>query len=1122
MIASRQTFLFLLLTAFLSLWLGIPSMAADIAVNSCDDVEDGSCDGIHCSLREALALADESPGADRISYVGATCTLTVSRRFDVLSSDTSIDGKGELTVDASPIGSGDIAVIVQAAADRTVIENINITSARPLEILSSESTIRNATFGCNNVGSVTVGGSTNSITNSRLIGCGAFDSGSNNLWDGIDAPSALFEAHGSVGLRILNSTTGPIALGPNGSGATDTTIRSTAFAGVSAGVEGLTQGLLIQGGRCSLPGRGTCILLAAGTRDADIGGCGAGEAVMVAANDVGIGVGGGAERVGIRCNDVDTLAVGLDVRATGAGTPVGVRIESNAITAGRFGVQIVGASPLVSGNSVAASQDAIVVTPYAGTDKSYAGLGDDVAAAPTITGNTIHDSPIGIFHQDARSANFATLRSDNTFTNVTQAEVEAIWPFGVRVLDPNGAPVENADVAVRDRDGVTLATFKTRADGFLNNGFDLQSLEGWIARFPQYLDGARTPFTIEAAGEVASVKGRTPGSGSLVVEMDGSAQSKPNPDSGLAWCVETDGGLCREYLAEVTLQTGPPSNTPPTIDVTLPEPGTRTEKGQAIELRANVFDAEEPDLDHLTLEWTSDRDGVLYQGLAGQAGRLVNGTTSFTTSTLSVGTHQLTATITDSANASAADTTSVTVIDMTDTACATAPTVAIEAPVNDATFAAGTPVPFAVRIADGSPPPDSLTLTVRSDIDGVLFQQAGLASGVQRFTAPRLSTGAHRVVATVEDTCPTPNEVRDAILVRVVAPDQPACGEPPQVTLTSPADGAVFERGALVHIVANLSDPDLPEDSLSLQLTSSIDGVLVDRGKLGAGAQTLDTTQLSVGVHTITAGVSDSCEPAGRDADTLTLRIREPQDDCDADGTPDGSEADTDGDGTPDDCDNCPAGASFSQADSDGDGFGDMCDNCPKVANPDQLDTDGNGVGDACPGSVPPPPNHCPTTRPCMPQDLDCKIDGTCEPKPPYGGEVPEQWFQKASDAFLLELAADDPEALNTLLAILTETNREGDITSVSDRNRLREIIQSLLTQLWPAEVPLVQDLLGFESVDSGGPPVDAHHPHSGGGFSCSVAPARSAERGASRALELAPIAVALAGATWMRSRRRG
>ncbi|MBK7976285.1 MAG: thrombospondin type 3 repeat-containing protein [Deltaproteobacteria bacterium] len=255
------------------------------------------------------------------------------------------------------------------------------------------------------------------------------------------------------------------------------------------------------------------------------------------------------------------------------------------------------------------------------------------------------------------------------------------------------------------------------------------------------------------------------------------------------------------------------------------------------------------------------------------------------------------------------------------------------------------------------------------------------------------------------------------------------------------------------------------------------------------------------------------------------MRIREPLTDCDADGTPDGAEKDTDGDGTPDDCDNCPAGASFSQADGDGDGVGDMCDNCPKVANADQLDTDGNGVGDACPGSVPPPPNHCPTTRPCMPEDLDCKIDGTCEPKPPYGGEVPEQWFQKASDAFLLELAADDPEALNTLLAILTETNREGDILAVEDRNRLREIIESLLTQLWPAEVPLVKDLLGFESVDSGGPPVPPNHPHSGGGFSCSVAPAagaaRSAERGASRALELAPIAVALAAAAWMRSRRR-
>lgn len=70
-----------------------------------------------------------------------------------------------------------------------------------------------------------------------------------------------------------------------------------------------------------------------------------------------------------------------------------------------------------------------------------------------------------------------------------------------------------------------------------------------------------------------------------------------------------------------------------------------------------------------------------------------------------------------------------------------------------------------------------------------------------------------------------------------------------------------------------------------------------------------------------------------------------------------------------------------------------------------------------------------------------------------------------------------------------------------------------------------MKDLLGFESVDSGGPPVGPNHPHSGGGFSCSVAPvteaARSAERGASAGGELVPLGAALAAAAWMRARRR-
>ncbi len=117
---------------------------------------------------------------------------------------------------------------------------------------------------------------------------------------------------------------------------------------------------------------------------------------------------------------------------------------------------------------------------------------------------------------------------------------------------------------------------------------------------------------------------------------------------------------------------------------------------------------------------------------------------------------------------------------------------------------------------------------------------------------------------------------------------------------------------------------------------------------------------------------------------------------------------------------------------------------------------------------------------------------------------------EKAADGFLLQVASNDPNALNTLLAILQEDNRDGDILSAADRNRIREIVKDLLTQFWPSEVSLVGNLLGFESDSSGsgllGPP--AHH--SGGGLSCDIAPEPSFAA-ANRAASLAPLAVVVA-----------
>ena len=54
--------------AFLPSDVGPPTTNRTIVVNSTDDLDDGTCDSTHCSLREAINLANTRPGPDLITF----------------------------------------------------------------------------------------------------------------------------------------------------------------------------------------------------------------------------------------------------------------------------------------------------------------------------------------------------------------------------------------------------------------------------------------------------------------------------------------------------------------------------------------------------------------------------------------------------------------------------------------------------------------------------------------------------------------------------------------------------------------------------------------------------------------------------------------------------------------------------------------------------------------------------------------------------------------------------------------------------------------------------------------------------------------------------------------------
>ena len=88
--------------------LRIPARALALVVNSTDDTEDGTCDEVHCSLREALADAAYYPGPHTITfdiltsdpgYSSSTGVWTIQpNQGFVVPPDTTVDGSVEITL----------------------------------------------------------------------------------------------------------------------------------------------------------------------------------------------------------------------------------------------------------------------------------------------------------------------------------------------------------------------------------------------------------------------------------------------------------------------------------------------------------------------------------------------------------------------------------------------------------------------------------------------------------------------------------------------------------------------------------------------------------------------------------------------------------------------------------------------------------------------------------------------------------------------------------------------------------------------------------------------------------------------------------------------------------------
>ena len=292
---------------------------------------------------------------------------------------------------------------------------------------------------------------------------------------------------------------------------------------------------------------------------------------------------------------------------------------------------------------------------------------------------------------------------------------------------------------------------------------------------------------------------------------------------------DSDGNTETDTTA-VTIQ----PNSVPTVSITSGG-GTYLES-QTVQLQGTASDAEDGSLTG-SIDWSSNVDGPL--GTGG----------SISTSSLSVDTHTITASVTDSDGNTTTDTTVVTIEPDT------APTVSITA--GGGTYLAGATVRLRGTASDAEDGSLTASIDWSSNRDGPI----GTGGSVNTSS---LSVGTHTVTASVTDS--DGNTETDTTVVTI---------EPNTVpTVSITAGGGTYLEGRTVQLQGTASDAEDGSLTASIDWSSNLDG------PIGTGGS-VSTTTLSVGTHTVTASVTDSDDNTSEATTTVRDLIRHGAFDCD-------------------------------------------------------------------------------------------------------------------------------------------------------------------------------------------------------------------------------------------------
>lgn len=217
-------------------------------------------------------------------------------------------------------------------------------------------------------------------------------------------------------------------------------------------------------------------------------------------------------------------------------------------------------------------------------------------------------------------------------------------------------------------------------------------------------------------------------------------------------------------------------NQPPLCEITEPSDGDSGLLGTSVSFKGTVSDADHA-LSDLTIEWVSDKDGLLGTSIADNIG-LVN----LTTSSLTSNSHAITLRVTDPEG----DVCTSNVL----YSVGSPPSVTLYEPGTGTVHNLNQSVYFEAVVQDGEDPPNLLQVEWESDIDGVFATDFANSSGFSALNYSQLSAGNHNITVRVTDT----DSLYDTALTSIRINTAPT---PPQILFTPTNPGTNDNISAL-------------------------------------------------------------------------------------------------------------------------------------------------------------------------------------------------------------------------------------------------------------------------------------------------------------------------------------